>query len=378
MTELDQRLLAIRYLQKTKTIYENKLIVCLKIPVYKYFYNIYKDCFDEEKKIKKDSQAVVVFQELLTKMRVYSPEDINEQAVKILSHAANCSLYIAKLIDAVLTSNNRCQLLSIDADEKYYSKQIPNSLLFFKTLITQLSEMFILDPFMFCEDKPNNKVLKCINETIQLIQTCIENTISVLSFDDEHLDEYINFVNNMHVDLKRMITEKTNEPKSVFVTNLNELKTIETLEKEAKKELKDKVTEFIEKETQNNPLLDDFKENADEHIKNELGLVEVEHDKESVIEENSIKDKDDISDPEFINVDEEAKTDNESNASKVTLTDSEDSSLSEIEFGINEEEEQFIPEQLAFIPYKSKKTRSTKNTKKSKKSKIDDFDLNNM
>lgn len=377
MAELHERLMAIRYLQKTKTIYEDKLAHCLKIPIYKYFHSVYNDCFDD-KVIKKDSDAVVVFQEKLMEIRNYQPNQVNEQAVKILSYASNCSVYIAKVIDAVLTSNNRCQLLSIDAEERYYMKQIPNSLLFFKTLLSQMADVFVIDPFIFCKDTGNTKILKCINETLNLINTCIYNTISVLSFDDEHLDEYIDFVNNMHLSLKEIYT-LNQEPKFVTVTNLDELKPVEDLEKEAKKELEQKIDNFVSNEVNKNPLLEDIEQNVAVNLKKELGLKpqNVVNKKEDWIMSND--EQKDISEDEEDY--EEVKLDKVESESSNEIEEIESNdSKSDNEIHYDENNEEFIPEQLAFIPYKDKTRESIKKLKKkrkNKKKKKTDFDLNN-
>ena len=340
MNDFQERLMVIEFLQRTKVIYEKKLTHCLKIPVYKYFSDIYAECFDD--KIKTDVKAVVVFQEKLKELKDYEPTQINAEAVKILSHASNCSVYITKLIEAVLTTNNRCQLLAVKCEDHFYKKQIPNSLLFFKTLLSQVSDLMYRDPFLFCKDKANSKVLKCINETLDLIQTCIENTISVLGFDEEHLDKYIDFAKNANSKVEELVKLKEKEKQ--------ELREIMASNSDAN----DLEEEFNENYSSGSESPDEEINMGDDNdVKSELSFDFNDPKMETIDEEDEKNKKDDLEDEK-----DEGKGDGIDNLDNLQ--------------GDNTNMKDFIPDQLALITYtdNDKKEEEQKSKKgKGKKSK---------
>ncbi len=194
-----------QYYSYTKGIFEQYLINCLKIPIYKRFVDIYRSCFDD--KIRTDTKAVVIFQKKMGEFKTMSDAEINQEGVEVLSYSS-CASYIHKLIEAVLTTNNRLLIIGSNADPN--PEGVPNALRFFRTIMTSLGELFFMDPFIFCADKCNGKQLKCTNQTIQMIDMCIRETIYVLSFAEEALDPYLKTLKN----IQKIINKEENGGKS--------------------------------------------------------------------------------------------------------------------------------------------------------------------
>ena len=187
--------------EMAKTVYDSYLVQCLKIPIYKRFCEIYKETFDDKNKT--DAKVVVLFQEKMKNIKNLGADEINSEAIAILGHSS-CAKYISKLIEVSIYSTNRMFLFTTDAPWSEFDKPLPNSLIFFKTLLSSLGDLFFRDPFIFCRDKTNSKMLKCASETVHLIELVIKDTINVLGFSEDTLDIHLANLKNIHKQLQEM------------------------------------------------------------------------------------------------------------------------------------------------------------------------------
>jgi len=333
----------------SKSIYQDYLIYCLKIPLYKRFVDIYQGFFDSKNKT--DTKVVVIFQEHMKKIQQFNPSEINQEAIEILSHS-NCARYISKLIQIVIYLNNRIFLITSNSDIEFYNKELPNSLMFFKTLLTQVSDFFYRDPFIFCQDKVNGKKLNCANHALESIEICIKHTISILGFEEEIMDKFLKEIK--HVD------------KIIFENNKNE-NTKQFMEKTEEKNTNKQNNDSDKHDEPDEP---DEPDESNESDENEVNDEESESESESGKSSESKKwDKNEKYDEDdnaefFINEDEEDsseetlnldKEEKQKKTPKKNTSPKFEKNKNILPSKLNKTAERSLPQELALITYKTKK-----------------------
>lgn len=183
----------------TKITFEPILKNRLKLPIYRYLRDQYENLFDKQDNC--DKKVVVKFQEIMAELRIISSaEKINKICSEIFQNN-ECSAYIGKLIQLVITANCKILLLAAEVPRSFYETNQKYPLLFFQKLLRSIGETFFRDPFIFCREQQNGLKLRCINEILSNVEKCIDSTIDELAFFPDVLKYYQTALDNLHIEL---------------------------------------------------------------------------------------------------------------------------------------------------------------------------------
>ena len=355
MSTLNQKLEYIKYFTSSKTIFEKHLVHCLQVPIYKYLANTYNELFDKQNNT--DAKVIVLFQQHMQELKELSPGAVNATVKDILQHC-KCAKYISKLIDVILTVNNKILLLGTEVPSELYEKPSPNALLFFRNLFVNIGDNFYRDPFIFIKNQANGSKLQCNDYILRIIEKCIIETVQSMLFFPDMLDYYLETLNNIHYELLTTISESSSSSSDSSDNDNTDNKTTN-----ANNANTNNAATNDNKQSPQNNAENGTKSNKDENKGNE----DKAESKESKGADKDSKDEDKGNEELSDNEEEEEESADEQKQSKVEKEafrlDDENSLI----------QDNPIPNEYAIIPYKTEekessgKTQHTKSSKKSKK-----------
>uniref|UniRef100_A0A6C0E6V2 Uncharacterized protein n=1 Tax=viral metagenome TaxID=1070528 RepID=A0A6C0E6V2_9ZZZZ len=170
----------IAILTDAKQEYSHHLASVLKTPMYKGLKSLYQEADRISKKEKRDNEVLSEFQNLLSQVRLWSQDMINNE-FKRISDDSQCD-FIKELVTAVFMSHTQI-LQFVRQGEKAQTKlNIPKPEHFIHKCYINCAREFWKDPIWFYENSSMsaNELKKNIRESENIIYTCINDTIREL------------------------------------------------------------------------------------------------------------------------------------------------------------------------------------------------------